>query len=125
MEEQTKLNKVIGTIEPKKISLKPAEVVIVNVSLEDTVKGKKVVFEIKHPDREEFVKLSSVAFLDGDSVRIVGTWMNTDSEGNILKTSALAKLLDFIGAKTPMEAKDKKIMTRFDKDGKYLCFKIY
>jgi len=124
-EEQAELNKAVGTQEPERVSLQPAEVVIVNVQIEPTTKSKKVVFEVKHPDKEETIKLSSVAYLDGDNVKITGTWLNMDKEENIQKGSALAILLNHIGANTPLEAKDKKCHTRFDKDGKYLVFKAY
>lgn len=125
MEEQTELDKGIGNIEPSMETLKPAEVKIVSVRLEDTSKSKKVAFEVKHPDKEETIKISSVAYLDGDNVKISGTWWNLDKEENIQKGSALAILLQKIGVNKPKDAEGHSIQTRLDKQEKYLVFKAY
>ena len=125
MEEQEKLEAEIGTIEEEKISLKPAKVKIVDVKIETIEKAKsdKAAFEVKHPDRDETIKISSVAYLSGREVVVSGTWYNLDKENKIKKGSALAVLMNKLQVKKLTEAKDKEIETELD--GKYLVFKAY
>lgn len=122
-ESQVELNIGLGTIEPERSALGPAKVKIVGTSIEATPKAKKVSFEVKHPDREETIRLSAVAFLEDRNVKVVGTWLNLDKEGKIQKRSGLYVLLSKIGASTIQEAVGKEVET--DLDGKYLCFKCY
>lgn len=123
MEEQAELNIGLGTHEPERVSLKPAKVNIVSVSVQPTTKAKKVVFEVKHPDKEETIKLSSVAFLDGREIKIVGTWLNLDKEGLIQKGSGLHTLLTKLNATSIQDAVGKECDTELEE--KYLCFKAY
>ena len=123
MENQAELQIGLGTEEPSKASLKPAKVKIVSVSIEPTSKAKKVVFVVKHPEKEETIKLSSVAYLDGREVKVVGTWLNLDSKGLIQKGSGLFVLLSKLGVSNIQEAVGKDIDTELD--DKYLCFKAY
>lgn len=125
MENQAELYIGLGTEEPSKASLKPAKVKIVSVSIEPTTKAKKVVFVVKHPDKEETIKLSSVAYLDGRNINIVGTWLNLDNKGLIQKGSGLFVLLCRLNVSNIQEAIDKEIDTELDENGKYLCFKAY
>lgn len=123
METQAELKKKIGTLDQERVKLEPAKVKIVNVTVEDTAKAKKVVFEVKHPKREETIKLSSVAYLVERSVKVAGTWFNLDKEENLQKGSAIVVFLQKIGANTIEEAIGKEADT--EKDGNYLCFKAY
>jgi hypothetical protein len=123
MENQAELQIGLGTEEPSKASLKPAKVKIVSVSIEPTSKAKKVVFVVKHPEKEETIKLSSVAYLDGREVKVVGTWLNLDSKGLIQKGSGLYVLLNKLNVSNIQEAVGKDIDTELD--DKYLCFKAY
>lgn len=123
METQEELTKPIGNIEPERTLLKPAKVKIVNVFIEDTSKAKKVVFEVKHPDKEETIKISQVAYLRDKTVKNTGTWYNLDKEGNLQKGSALVILLESIGAETIIASKDKEVDTILE--GDYLSFKVY
>lgn len=123
MEEQAELNIGIGTEEKTSVSLKPAKVKIVSAKVEPTTKSKKVVFEVKHPDKEETIHISSVSFLDNKEVKTVGTWFNLDSVGQIQKGSALAILLTKLEAPTIMSSVGKEIDTELD--GNYLVFKAY
>lgn len=123
MENQNELNIGLGTKEPIKAGLKPAKVKIVSVSVEPTAKARKIVFAVKHPDKEETIKISSVSFLDGREVKVVGTWLNLDSEGLIQKGSGLYVLLSKLGVSNIQEAVNKEIDTELD--DKYLCFKAY
>lgn len=125
MAEQTELNKVIGTEEPKEREvLEPKKVKIVKVNFRDTKKGKVVTCESKHPLKEENVNISSIAYLRNKSVTNSGLWYALDSEGNIQKGSPLAVFMDKVGAKTLGELEGKEVETELD-DEKWLCFKAY
>ena len=125
METQNELEIGIGNIEQEKQTLKPTKVKIVKVEIVDVekAKSKKVQIEVKHPDKEETIKLSSVAYLDGKQIVNKGLLFNLDKEGNILKGSALAVLLNKLNVKNLKELEGKEADT--DLDGKYLCFKAY
>ena len=125
METQEELEIGIGNLESEQQTLKPAKVKIVKVEIVDVekAKGKKAQIEVKHPDREETIKLSSVAYLDGKQIVNRGLWFNKDKEGNIQKGSALAVFLSKLGVKNLKELEGKEVET--DLDGKYLCFKTY
>ena len=125
MEEQTELNKEIGTIEPeKKEVLEPKKVKIVAVGLRETSKGKILSCISKHPDREEEIKISSVAYLRDKQVINSGLWFTLDKEKNIQKGSALAVFLDKNNSKNPKELIGKEVETELDEE-KWLCFKAY
>lgn len=123
--EQTNLDTPIGTIEPEKTILEPTKVKIVKVEVIAVPKAKaeKVSFEVKHPDKEETVKLSTVSFVVGDKVKISGTWMNLDEDGNLQKGSAIVTFLKSIDADTLSDCVGKEADTVLD--GDYLCFKAY
>ena len=123
METQNELKIGIGKLEPEKVSLKPAKVKIVGVKVEDTKKAKKVVYEAKHPDREETIHISSVAYIVERAVKVSGTWFNLDKNKELQKGSANVVLLTKLGANTIEEAVGKEIDTELD--GNYLCFKAY
>lgn len=125
MEEQKELELEIGNIEQEAQILKPTKVKIVKPEIVDVekAKAKKIACEVKHPDREETIKISSVAYLLGKQVVVKGLWFNKDKDGNIQKGSALAIFLDKIGAKNVKELEGKEAET--DLDGNYLCFKAY
>lgn len=123
METQNELKIGIGKIESEKISLKPVKVKIVGVKVEDTKKAKKVVYEVKHPDREESIHISAVAYLVDRAIKVSGTWFNLDKDGQLQKGSSNVVLLQRIGATTLEEAIGKEIDTELD--GNYLCFKAY
>jgi len=125
MEEQTELNKEIGTLEPKKQDvLQPKKVKIVKVSLRDTKKGKILNCECKHPDKEENINISSVAYLRDKQVVNGGLWFTMDEATNIQKGSALAIFMDSVGVKSPRELEGKEADTELD-DKEWLCLKAY
>ena len=125
METQKELNKAIGTIEPeRKESLKPTKVKIVKVSLRDTKKGKIVSCESEHPDREDNLNISSVAYLRDKQVTNSGLWFTLDKEENIQKGSALATFLNKVGVNSPKELEGKEVDTELDEE-QWLCFKAY
>ena len=125
MEEQIELNKGIGNLEPeKKEALEPKKVKIVSVRLRDTRKGKILECESKHPDKEDTIKISSVAYLRDKQVVNSGLWYTLDKENNIQKGCALAVFMNKFSAKTPKELEGKEVDTELD-DKQWLCFKAY
>jgi len=125
METQNELNKTIGSLEPeKKEALKPTKVKIVKVNLRDTKKGQIVNCESKHPDKEENINISSVAYLRDKQIVNSGLWMTLDKQGNIQKGSALAVFLNKIGIECPKDLEGKEVDTELD-ENQWLCFKAY
>lgn len=125
METQQELELEIGNIEQETQILKPTKVKIVRVEIIDVekVKNQKVNCEVKHPDREETIKISSVAYLLDKQVVTKGLWFNKDKEGKIQKGSALAIFLNKVEAKKVKELEGKEVETDLNKN--YLCFKAY
>ena len=124
MNEQAELNIGIGTLDQEKIVLKPAKVKIVSVGIDETPKAKKIVFECKHPSRENTIMISSVAHIVERQVKVAGTWLNLDKENKLQKGSALAVFLGKIGASSIKEAIGKEVETEIGTNN-YLCFKAY
>jgi len=123
-ETQEDLEIGIGTKEA--VALKPKTVKIVKVTVETVGdKGaKKAVFEVKHPDKEDTIKVSSVKWETKGKLDVTGTWVNKDEDKKLRKGSALAVLLNFLEASKLIETVDKEIDTVEDEKG-YLCFKAY
>ena len=123
--EQTNLNTPIGTKESERTLLKPAKLKIVNVEIiyVEKAKSEKAVFEVKHPDKDETIKISTVNFLDGKEVKTSGTWVSKDEDGNLQKGSALTILMKSIEANTLKECIGKEVDSELE--GNYLCFKAY
>jgi len=123
--EQQELKKAIGTIEPeKKEVLEPKKVKIVKVDFRDTKKGKIVSCEVKHPDREDNIHISSVSYLRDKQVVSHGLWYTLDKEKNIQKDCSLAIFMQRLDAKTLGELEGKEVETELD-DKDWLCFKVY
>lgn len=125
MENQTELEKQVGTIEPEMQSLKPAKVKIVEVKVVEVGdnKNKKVNCFAKHPDKEENITISSVSYLREKKVVTTGLWYNLDKDENIQKGSALAIFLAATNSKNLKELEGKEVDTELE--GNYLCFKAY
>ena len=124
METQKDLEIGIGSQEAT--SLKPAQVKIVSATIETvgTKNAQKVVFLVKHPDKEEIIKISELKFVKGNQITTSGTWLNKDDEGLIRKGSSLAILLQKLSANVIKETEGKDVDTELDSNG-YLCFKAY
>ena len=125
-ETQEKLTKEVGEKEIE--TLKPAKVKIVDISFTPikfgTKTNDKVVFTIKHPDRDETINISTTKILKKDKVKTTGIWYTTDEDGKIQKGSVLALVLGFFGVGNLSEMKNKEADTVLDDSG-YLCFKAY
>ena len=125
MTEQTELNKEIGNLEQKKQeTLQPKKVKIVEVSLRDTKKGKILNCECKHPDKEENINISSVAYLRDKQVVNGGLWYTLDKDENIQNGCALATFMTKLEAATLQDLVGKEPETELD-DKEWLCFKAY
>lgn len=127
MEEQTNIGQLeIGTTEKQKLELEPKKVKIVSWAKKSVEKahGDKIEFEVKHPDKEEIIRISAVSFLRNKAIITQGTWFNLDEEGKIQKGSSLAVLLNKLGVKNLNETKDKEVDTESDENN-FLVFKAY
>ena len=127
MDNQEKLKKPVGNLDPER--LKASKVGIVGVEIETVEKAKadKVVFTVEHPDSDKPLKISSAKILTGkkkDKLKSTGLWYNVDKEDNIQKGSALAEVMSFIGISTLDEARGKEVELVEDDDG-YLTIKAY
>jgi len=116
------MNLEVGTEEAP--MLKPAKVKIEKVEIQPIQDNKKVVCYVKHPEKEELIQISSLKFERNKKLEVAGTWISKDSEGKIRKNSALAVLMEKLGAKTIKELEGKEADTIEDDKG-YLCFKCY
>ena len=124
METQEILNTEIG--EKEVILLKPAKVKIVKVEVEQVgeKKNNKLTCSVKHPDKEETMKVSSVKYENKGKLDVVGLWVNLDEDKKIRKSSSLAVLMSFLGVAILRELEGKEIETTTDEKG-YLVFKAY
>jgi len=126
MEDQEKLKIGIGNIEAEKLEAKPVSIVSTNFRNVQfgNKESEKVVFVVKHPDKEETIEISSVKHEVINNLKESGVWFSTDKEGNIQKGSALAGLLKYWNVLTLEAAVGKEVPTIIDSKG-YLCFKAY
>jgi len=125
MENQEILNLETGTKEL--VALEPKDVKIVKVEITEVgdKKNKKATFEVKHPDKEETIKISEVKYEQkGGKLVVSGTWVNFDEDEKLRKGSALANFIKFHDAKVLSEMEGKEVATVKDEKG-YLCFKAY
>lgn len=126
METQEELETEVGTIESEGKRLEPKKVKIVKVEVVEVgeKKNKKVVCEVKHPDTDGTISISSVAYLRDKKITNAGLWYNLDKEDKIQKGSALATFLEKTSSKNIKELEGKEVETEFDSSN-YLCFKAY
>lgn len=126
MEEQEILNMEVGTKESEMKKLEPKNVKIVEVKIPfiEKAKSHKAVFTCKHPDSENTIDISAVAFLDGKQVKSVGTWIKVDEDNKLQKGTGTTRLLEKLGVTKLNDAKGKEAQTDTEDNG-YLCFKAY
>ena len=120
----------VGTKETSK--LKPAKVKILGVEIQTKTKEGKIMKSplanilVKHPDREEQVKLSKIKYEKNGKLEVVTLWVNLDEEGKFQKSSALAELLRITQSLTIEELTGKEVETiEQSKEDTYLCIKAY
>ena len=124
MEKQDILKAEVGIKESE--TLKSAAVQIKRVRVEDIgdKKNQKVVYSVKHPEKQEEIDISSVKYERKGELITSGLWVNLDEDNKIRKGSALAQFLGFIGVKSPSLVVGLFAETTHDDKG-YLCFKAY
>lgn len=128
MENTNPMDIEIGTQETAK--LRPIRVKVVGKKVEPqkkkdgTMLGDKVTLICKHPDKDEFIELSSVEYLREKNVKNSALWFTLDGEGKISKNSALATTMNFYGCKKVSDFEGKEIETILDSKG-YLTIKAY
>ena len=124
MESQNELETGIGSKEAT--TLKPAQVRIVDVRIVEVgeKRNKKIVCDVKHPDKEETIKISAVKYEHNGRLEEVGLWFNKDEDKLVTKGSALAVFMNFLNVTTIKDLKDKEVLTAEGEKG-YLCFKAY
>ena len=122
----------IGDKEVPKNTVKPAKVIIKDVTIKTiNADGKKMKtplaeFNIKHPDKDENLKITKVKYLDGENLKAVGFWIQIDPDGNFYKGSAVEIILSKLGCETLAGTIGKEIDTvEESKDSPYLCLKAY
>jgi len=124
METQDVLNVETGTKEVTTVSPKPVKIVKVTIEEVGEKKNQKAVFEVKHPDKEETIHISSVKYEVKGKLNLSGTWINLDEDKMLRKGSATSTFLAFLNVKTLKETEGKEVSTAEDEKG-YLCFKAY
>lgn len=124
----------IGDKESKRI-LQPKSVIVMGRSVEKIIGkptgknagkevGKKLVLLIKHPDKEEIVKISQIVIIVGKSVKTSTLWLSVDDDGKIQKGSEIAILLEKYNAKNIEELVGMTLQTETGED-KFLAIKGY
>jgi len=137
MENETKTNEELssealdlGVGTKESVALEATEVEVQSVIVEEQTNkmgkrvGDKVIFECKHPKKDEPIKISSTKYEKNGVLKVSGTWFNKDDDGLIQKGSALALTMEKLGAKTINDFKGKSLPTTQDDKG-YLCIKAY
>lgn len=133
IENKPKLeNKKVGSIEPERKTLNPAQVEIIAIQ-EETKKSDGTKMKIplakilcKHPEKPELINISKIKTLMKEKVIIRSLWVQFDADENIQKGSALHDFLDFMDVDCLADAYNKKIDTVVESDeSPFLCLKAY
>jgi len=132
METEDIMKSGIGNLDKESNALKPAKVVITDVLVKDTKKNGETMdvplieFMVKHPENTEPLKISKVKQLVNDKVSCNSTWLTFDADKNIQKDMPLSRLMNFLGATTLEELKNKEIDTVEESDSvHFLALKSY
>jgi hypothetical protein len=134
VEDESIFSQGIGDKESKRI-LQPKPVIVMEMSVEKIIGkptgknagkevGKKLVLLIKHPDKEEIVKISQIVIIVGKSVKTSTLWLSVDDDGKIQKGSEIAILLEKYNAKNIEELVGMTLQTEAGED-KFLAIKGY
>lgn len=130
MEIQNLLKTKIGTIETKK--LKPAKVKILGVEFQDKKKDGTIMKSalanilVKHPDKEEHIKISKIKCIRNEKIEIITLWVNLDENKQLEKSSAISDLLRFLNIESLEQIVGKEIEAiEQSKEDTYLCLKAY
>lgn len=125
------LNRGIGTKEGEKLGaamvsvLEPKLVVVPPKEGGKNSKESKIIeCVVKHPGKEDLIKVSQVRYLKNEKIDQSGLWFHEDEDFLIPKNSALAVLLRHVGVSNISGLIGKSIMTETGKNG-FLAFKAY
>ena len=124
-------NKKVGNIEKEKNTLSAKIVTIVGYTEQteksngDKMKVPLVQILIKHPDKEETIKISKIKVLLKDKVITKSLWVQLDADNNIQKSSAIDNLLSYHKVNTISELEGKIMDTVMDEESNFLCLKAY
>ena len=124
------LDKTIGDEEPAKLTA--GSVIVKTVIVVQKGEGKKkfriTELEVKHPDKEENIKLTNLKLKkvqgNNETISKDGIWYREDSKGAIDKTCNTALLLKHYGKSSLRQLENTSITTELDSNG-YLCVKAY
>ena len=121
-----------GDNEVPRNTVSPAKVTIGSVTIKTKDKEGKTMstplaeFHVKHPDKDELLKITKVKYLDGENLKTVGFWVQTDDKDNFYKGSAVDVVLKKLGKETLADTYGCEIDTvEESKDVPYLCLKAY
>lgn len=129
-------NKPVGNKEAQKLAAKPVQIqgkVLESLKYKadnpDPKKagkewGKRLVLLCKHPDKEEIVKIHTIRFIAGESVKEDDLLVRLDVDGNIEKGSKVALLLSKYQLAVINDLDGKTVDTELGKSG-YLVIKCY
>jgi hypothetical protein len=130
METQDIMKIGIGTKDTQK--LKPTKVKILGVEIQNkkadgtAMKTPLIQILVKHPDREEPVKLSKIKAERNGKLEVITIWVALDEEGKFKKSSAIAELLKFLKVESLEQLAGKDVETiEQSKEDAYLCIKAY
>ena len=130
--EQNILDAKVGDKEVPKNTVSPKKVTIASVTIKkENKEGKKMdtplaEFHVKHPDKDDLLKITKVKCLIDDNLKAVGFWIQIDPDGNFYKGSAVEIILKKLGCESLADTIGKEIDTvEESKDSPYLCLKAY
>ncbi len=126
MEQQDILNSTVGDKEIPKLEAKDIEVHGVKVEEKGEKKNPLFVLMCKHPDKTELIEMTKIKVLRSDKAKVIGLWVQKDTDGKIQKGSAMHEVLKLAGVETPSELTGKKLPTIYQaEEGSFLCLKGY
>ena len=86
--------------------------------------GKKLTLICKHPDKEEPIRISSMVFVAGKTLKTSTMWISLDEDGNIEKGSHVATLLEKYQVPNVNSLDGKTLQTDLD-ENKFLAIRAY
>ena len=129
--ENDLLNKKSGTVEPENKSLEPKIVTIEKLEVQTKKSsGDDFMFPlvnvfVKHPDKDELIKISKIKRPEKAKQVVQNLWMVLDEEQNIQKDSAVDRLIKYLNIETMADAVGKTMDTAIESDdSNFLVLKV-
>lgn len=136
-EDDSRLDKKVGDIEPEKLAAVRVKVISVEIKTQrkkqlsdrpgeqtGSIVGDIVNLTCKHPDKEENLVISKVKYEKDGKLKEAGLWYNEDKEGDIQKGSALSTFLSHYACANLKAIEGQEINTAVNDQG-YLVAKAY